>query len=136
MKEMLSRTATTFGGRNGEIRETSSGITYKLAKPKEMGGIGLDGTDPEELFSVGYGSCFASSMEHLLQTDKVEYKDLYVKVETKLLMKKNEGFNFKLIVEARIAGVDQDTMDKYVNAAKDFCPYSKAFKGNIDIDFV
>ena len=136
MKEMLSRTATTFGGRNGEVKDTSSGFTYKLAKPKQMGGIGLKGTDPEELFSVGYSSCFASSMEFLLQTDKVEYKDLYVKAETKLLMTQNEGFKFKLIVEARIDGVDLDTLDKYVSAAKDFCPYSKAFKGNVDVEFI
>ena len=127
MKEILSRTATTFGGRNGEIRDTSSGLSYKLAKPKQMGGIGLDGTDPEELFSVGYSSCFASSMEHLLNTDKVKYDDLFVKAETKLLMIENEGFKFKLVVKARIKGVDKDVQDKYVEASKSFCPYSKAF---------
>lgn len=136
MKEVLSRTATTYGGRNGEIKDTTSGITYKLSKPKQMGGIGLEGTDPEELFSAGYSSCFASSMEYLLVTDKVEYKDLYVKAETKLLMIPNEGFKFKLVVEARINGVDQKTLDKYTQGAKEFCPYSKAFKGNVDIEFI
>lgn len=136
MKEILNRTATTFGGRNGEIRDTSSGFTYKLAKPKQMGGIGLDGTDPEELFSVGYSSCFASSIEHLLQADKVKYESLYVKAETKLLMIENEGFKFKLIVEARIKGVDQNTLDKYIKDAKEFCPYSKAIEGNVDIEYI
>lgn len=136
MKEILSRTATTFGGRNGEVRDTTSGLTYQLAKPKQMGGIGLHGTDPEELFSVGYSSCFASSMEHLLQTDKIKFKDLYVQAETKLLMVENEGFKFKLIVKARIKGVEKDVQDKYIESAKDFCPYSKAFKGNIKIEFI
>ncbi|MCD4827566.1 MAG: Ohr family peroxiredoxin [Acholeplasmataceae bacterium] len=136
MKEMLSRKATTYGGRNGEVRDTTSGLTYKLAKPKQMGGIGLEGTDPEELFSVGYSSCFASSMEYLLQNDKVKYEDLSVQVETKLLMVPNEGFKFALVVKARINGVDQETLDKYILGAKDFCPYSKAFKGNIDIEFI
>ncbi len=82
MKEFLSRTATTYGGRNGEIRDTNSGMTYKLAKPNEIGGKGLEGTNPEELFSVGYSSCFASSLEYLLQNAKVQYEDLYVKAET------------------------------------------------------
>ncbi len=136
MKEILTRTATTFGGRNGEIKDTTSGLTFKLAKPKQMGGIGLDGTDPEELFSVGYSSCFASSMEYLLQNDKVEYESLYVKADTKLVMVENEGFKFKLIVEARIKGVDKTTLDKYIKGAKDFCPYSKAIKGNVDIEFI
>lgn len=136
MKEILSRTATTYGGRNGTIKDTQSGLEYKLAKPKEMGGVGLDGTNPEELFSVGYSSCFASSLEYLLQNDKVKYEDLYVKAETKLLMIENEGFRFKLIVEARVNGVEQDVQNKYVEMAKNFCPYSKAFKGNIEVVFI
>lgn len=136
MKEILSRTATTYGGRNGTIKDTQSGVEYKLAKPKEMGGVGLDGTNPEELFSVGYSSCFASSLEYLLQNDKVKYEDLYVKAETKLLMIENEGFRFKLIVEARVNGVEQDVQNKYVEMAKNFCPYSKAFKGNIEVVFI
>lgn len=136
MKEILSRTATTYGGRNGTIKDTQSGVEYKLAKPKEMGGVGLKGTNPEELFSVGYSSCFASSLEYLLQNDKVKYEDLYVKAETKLLMIENEGFRFKLIVEARVNGVEQDVQNKYVEMAKNFCPYSKAFKGNIEVEFI
>ena len=136
MKEILSRTATTYGGRNGTIKDTQSGVEYKLAKPKEMGGVGLKGTNPEELFSVGYSSCFASSLEYLLQNDKVKYEDLYVKAETKLLMIENEGFRFKLIVEARVNGVDQEVQNKYIEMAKNFCPYSKAFKGNIEVVFI
>ena len=136
MKEILSRTATTYGGRNGTIKDTQSGIEYKLAKPKEMGGLGLEGTNPEELFSVGYSSCFASSLEYLLQNDKVKYDDLYVKAETKLLMIENEGFKFKLIVEARVKGLDDEKQKSYIEQAKNFCPYSKAFKGNIEVEFI
>ena len=79
---------------------------------------------------------FASSLEYLLQNDKVKYEDLYVKAETKLLMIENEGFRFKLIVEARVNGVEQDVQNKYVEMAKNFCPYSKAFKGNIEVVFI
>lgn len=136
MKEVLTRTATTYGGRNGEIKDTSSGIEYKLAKPKEMGGVGLEGTNPEELFSVGYSSCFASSLEYLLKNEEVEYKDLYVKADTKLLMIEDEGFKFKLIVKVRINGVSDDVRKAYIEKAKNFCPYSKAFKGNIEVDFI
>lgn len=136
MKEILSRTATTYGGRNGEVKDTQSGIEYKLAKPKEMGGVGLEGTNPEELLSVGYSSCFASSLEYLLQNDKVKYEDLYVKAETKLLMYENVGFKFKLIVKARVNGVSKDVQDSYVEKASHFCPYSRAFKGNIEVDFI
>ncbi len=136
MKEILSRKATTYGGRNGHIKDTHSGIEYKLAKPKEMGGVGLDDTNPEELFSVGYSACFSSSLEYLLQNNQVSYNDLYVKAETKLLMIENEGFKFKLVVEARISGVEEEVQHKYIELAKNFCPYSKAFKGNIDVEFI
>ena len=136
MKEMLSRSATTIGGRDGIVKDTQSQMTFKLAKPKEMGGSGLDGTNPEELFSVGYSACLASSMEYLLNVEKVKYDHLYVKAETKLLMIENKGFEFKLIVEARILGVDKETEKAFVIKAKNFCPYSKAISGNVEIEMV
>lgn len=136
MKEFLSRTATTYGGRNGEIKDTNSGMTYKLATPIEMGGDGQEGTNPEELFSVGYSSCFASSLEYLLKNAKVQYEDLYVKAETKLMAIPNEGFRFKLVVEARIKGVDEKTQEIFVEMARGFCPYSKAIQGNVEVEFI
>jgi len=136
MKLILKRNATTYHGRNGVVKDTQSGLETTLSKPKEMGGFGGKGTNPEELFAMGYSSCLASSMEYLLMTDNVKYEDLYVKAVAELVMDPEKGFEFQLTVEARIQGVTKDIEKSYVDKAYDFCPYSKAIRGNVEVKFV
>ena len=136
MNQILERSATTYGGRNGVIKDMASKVELKLAKPVEMGGAGLPGTNPEELFSAGYSSCFASSIEYLLMTSGIKYEGITVKATTKLVANPETGFQFQLFVEARIQGVTQEIEKDYVQKAYGFCPYSKAIKGNVDIKFI
>ena len=136
MKKFLERTATAFGGRDGEIRDTQSGYSVKLSKPAEMGGVNPKGTNPEELFSIGYSSCFASSLEYLLIANGVVYEFLSVKADTALMMDEKTGFSFALTVKARIQGVSKEVEKEYIQKAYNFCPYSKAIKGNVNVTFV
>jgi len=136
MKKFLERTATAFGGRDGEIKDTLSGYSVKLSKPAEMGGVNPKGTNPEELFSIGYASCFASSLEYLLQANKVSYESLSVKADTALMMDEKTGFSFKLTVKAVVKGVTKEVEQEYIQKAYNFCPYSKAIKGNVDVNFI
>jgi lipoyl-dependent peroxiredoxin len=136
MKKFLKRTATTFGGRDGEVRDTQSGYSVKLSKPAEMGGMNPKGTNPEELFSIGYSSCFASSLEYLLMANQVEYQSLSVKADTALMMDEKTGFRFALTVKATIQGVSKEVEKEYIQKAYNFCPYSKAIKGNVNVKFV
>jgi organic hydroperoxide reductase OsmC/OhrA len=78
MQKILERKATTYGGRNGLVKDTQSGLKAQLAKPVEMGGVVNSNTNPEELFSMGYSSCFASSLEYLLQSSQTPYTDIKV----------------------------------------------------------
>lgn len=136
MKKFLERTATAFGGRDGEIRDTQSGYSVKLSKPAEMGGVNPKGTNPEELFSIGYSSCFASSLEYLLIANRITYESLSVKADTALMMDEKTGFSFALTVKARIQGVSKEVEKEYIQKAYNFCPYSKAIKGNVNVTFV
>ena len=136
MKKFLERTATAFGGRDGEIRDTQSGYSVKLSKPAEMGGVNPKGTNPEELFSIGYSSCFASSLEYLLIANGVVYEFLSVKADTALMMDEKTGFSFALTVKARIQGVSKEVEKEYIQKAYNFCPYSKAIKGNVNVTFI
>lgn len=136
MKKFLERTATAFGGRDGEIRDTQSGYSVKLSKPAEMGGVNPKGTNPEELFSIGYSSCFASSLEYLLVSNRISYESLSVKADTALMMDEKTGFSFALTVKATIQGVSKDVEKEYIHKAYNFCPYSKAIKGNVEITFI
>lgn len=136
MNQILERSATTYGGRNGVIKDMASSVELKLSKPLEMGGIGAPGTNPEELFSAGYSSCFASSIEYLLLTSKISYDAISVKATTKLVAHPEKGFLFQLLVDAKIKGVSKEVEKEYVEKAYGFCPYSKAIKGNVDVKFI
>ncbi|MFU8793397.1 MAG: Ohr family peroxiredoxin [Acholeplasmataceae bacterium] len=135
MQQLLERYATTYHGRDGVIKDTQSGLETRLSKPKEMGGSKAEGTNPEELFAMGYSSCLASSMEYLLKNDGVTYDDLSVKATAGLVMHPEKGFLFKLTVEANIKGVSKDVEASYIKNAYDFCPYSKAIRGNVEVTF-
>jgi len=133
--KILERQATTIGGRDGIIKDTQSTIELKLAKPQEMGGKLAKGTNPEELFAMGYSSCFESSIEFLLQSSKQAYEDIEVTVTASLVKDGDSGFKFEALVNAKIMGVTKDIEKKYIEMAYQFCPYSKAIKGNVDIKF-
>lgn len=133
--KILERQATTFGGRNGKIKDAQSGLELTLSKPQEMGGKLAKGTNPEELFSMGYSSCFASSIEFLLQSDEQAYDDIEVSVTTSLVKDGSEGFKFEALIDAKIFGVSKEVEEKYINMAYQFCPFSKAIKGNVDVTF-
>jgi Ohr subfamily peroxiredoxin len=136
MNKFLERSATTFGGRDGVIKNMASNMELKLAKPIEMGGSPSVGTNPEELFSAGYSSCFASSMEYLLMTEGVPYEAISVKATTELMADPAKGFQFRLVVNAKIEGVSKEVEKTFIEKAFGFCPYSKAIKGNVDVVFV
>ena len=134
MKEMLQRTVTAINGRDGHVTDTTSGITYDLRKPIEMGGIDKKGTDPEALFAAGYASCLASSIEYLLTANSISFDEVSVKATNHLMMVPNKGFQFKLTVETRIKGVSSDIEDEYTIKGQAFCPFSRAIKGNVEIE--
>jgi len=136
--EILRRSVTSHNGRNGYVTSTDRDFKLDLAIPKEMGGAGdLTKTNPEELFAAGYSSCFSSSMQYMMQVENIEAKDFYAKA-TVMLSKdeKQGGFKFSVRMEASITGVDDKTKKDIINKAYQFCPYSRAIRGNIDVEIV
>ena len=131
---LFTRQATTTGGREGTVHNTLSGLELVLAKPQEMGGQNTQGTNPEELFSVGYSACFASSIEFLAQQQNIAYERLAVNAKTALVMEE-QGFKFALEVQVVLEGVTKEQKTELIQAAYHFCPYSKAIMGNVDVTF-
>jgi Ohr subfamily peroxiredoxin len=136
MNKILERSATITGGRDGLIDDMSSGLELKMTKPQEMGGKDSSGTNPEELFAAGYSSCFASSLEYLLLSEKIKFDQIIVKATTELLANPTTGFYFKLLVKVTLKGVSEETRKTYIEKAYNFCPYSKAIKGNVEVIFI
>jgi Ohr subfamily peroxiredoxin len=136
MKPLLSRKATTKGGRNGTISLATSNQTITMSKPIEMGGTSNDHTNPEELFAAGYSACFASSLEYLLQAQEEAYTDIEVLSETTLVKDGDKGFKFAIELVVDIKGIDEAKKEMFVNQAYQFCPYSKAINGNVEVNIV
>ncbi len=131
--KILTRKATTKGGRNGTINAEDGALSLEMGKPKEMGGTATDKTNPEEIFAAGYSACFASSLEFLLENDKVDYDTIEVTVACNLVKDPDGGFKFDIDLDVTLEGLDEKAKEHYIQGAYNFCPYSKAMKGNVDI---
>ncbi len=133
--KILSRKATTQGGRDGVVKTPNDTLVLDMAKPEEMGGEKNTKTNPEELFAMGYSACFASSLEFLLTQSGVDFKGIVVEADASLIADQSKSFNFELSVTVELEGVDNEVAKDFVDKAKAFCPYSKAIEGNVRVHF-
>jgi len=137
-KEILRRTMKSVNGRNGYIESQDRDFKLDLSIPKEMGGDeDLTKSNPEELFAAGYSSCFSSSMQHMMQSQHIEYQSFYAEAICRLITDEQKGgFKFAVTMKASILGVDEETKKKIIKQAYQFCPYSRAILGNVDVELV
>jgi Ohr subfamily peroxiredoxin len=129
--------ATTVGGRNGRIKTSDGIIDMESRLPKEFGGPGGDYTNPEMLFAAGYSSCYGSAVKLTAEKLGVDIKPDDISVTTDVtLMKDPDDGGFKLAAKITLAmeGVDDDKVKRIAEKAHEVCPYSKATRGNIDVE--
>lgn len=134
LEKVLYRTdATVTGGREGRGATADGRLAVTLSTPKELGGGGGPGTNPEQLFAIGYSACFIGAMKFVATRDKVALPaDLSV---TGVVGIGPLPSGFGIEVELRIAlpGLAPDVARRIVDAAHVVCPYSNATRGNIDV---
>ncbi|MDX2223213.1 MAG: Ohr family peroxiredoxin [Rhodospirillaceae bacterium] len=130
MKALYTAVATTTGGgRNGGSGATSDGkVTLSFSMPKDLGGPGGDGTNPEQLVALGYSACFGSALAFVAGQKKIAAGR--VAVTCKVVMGRNDagGFAFEFEIEASLPDLPQADADALVAAAHQVCPYSNAFR--------
>ena len=132
-KVLYTADALVTGGRDGHGRSADGELEVDLRVPKEMGGPG-GGTNPEELFAVGYAACFESALGGVARRQKLEIGAVTINSSVGLLPTGDRGF--KLTVTLNVAmpsGVDRQVAAELVHAAHQVCPYSNATRGNIDV---
>jgi osmotically inducible protein OsmC len=133
-KVLYTAQAHVTGGRMQGHGETSDGtLAVDLRIPKDLGGEG-EGTNPEQLFAVGFGSCFESAVQAVARRRKLEVDD--VEVDSKVMLLPTEERGFKLAVELDLtlpSVEDRSAAEDLVRAAHKVCPYSNATRGNIDV---
>ncbi len=124
-------TATTQGGRNGRAVLANGGLALAMALPKEMGGSG-DGHNPEQLFALGYSSCFGQAI--LALAKKHELDGAAAKVTCAVTIDKDEvSFGLKVELKVSLPGADKQKVQALVEDAHKICPYSRATRGNVPV---
>jgi len=123
--------ATTSGGRNGRAVLENGGLALAMALPKDLGGAG-DGQNPEQLFALGWSSCFGQAI--LVLAKKHGLDGQAAKVTCEVTLNVNDGA-FSLSAELKVAlpGADKAKLQALIEDAHTICPYSKATKGNVPV---
>jgi osmotically inducible protein OsmC len=132
-KVLYTAHATATGGREGRGVTSDNSIDVKLTTPKELGGAGAAGTNPEQLFAIGYSACFLGAMKFVGGRDKIA-----VPADTSVngsvgIGPVPTGFAIEVELKISLPGLDRATAERLVAAAHIVCPYSNATRGNIDV---
>ncbi|MDR1755395.1 MAG: organic hydroperoxide resistance protein [Culturomica sp.] len=133
MEILYKATAVTEGGGDGRVRSSDNRIDMKLSTPKEMGGQGGDGTNPEQLFSAGYSACLSSAIGFVARQEKLSLKSMAVQVETGIGPNGKGGFIFSLVIDVTLGGLSQAKAEELVKKAHLVCPFSNSTAGNVKL---
>lgn len=123
--------ASTKGGRDGRAILEEGGFGLAMALPKAIGGSG-EGMNPEQLFALGYSSCFGSAVLAIARKHSVDASAAKVTAEV-TLDKDATSFGLAVALSLHLPGVDADKAQTILNEAHEICPYSKATRGNIPV---
>jgi Ohr subfamily peroxiredoxin len=123
----------TGGREEGHGRSADGELDVRLRVPKEMGGAG-GGTNPEELFAVGYAACFESALGTVARRRHLDAGQLAIDSAVSLLPAGNGAFRLAVTLDVSLPSVaDRETAAQLVREAHQVCPYSNATRGNIDV---
>ncbi|MFF3455268.1 organic hydroperoxide resistance protein [Streptomyces sp. NPDC002730] len=132
--EFYTRRRPVTGGRtSGHGRTNDGALDVQLRVPKEMGGDG-GGTNPEQLFAVGYAACFEGALGVVGRRERVEAGDVSIDSRVNLLPTEDRGFKIAVELHVTLPQIqDPEQAARIVAAAHQVCPYSNATRGNIDV---
>ena len=133
MKALYTAHAHATGGREGSAATDDAKVDVKLSTPKELGGGGGAGTNPEQLFAAGYAACFHSALQLTARQRGKDLGDSSVGAKVSI-GKEGEGFGLAVELEVVIPGMPHDEAQELADAAHQVCPYSNATRGNIPVE--
>ena len=126
--------AHVTGGRTeGHGRTSDGALEVDLRAPEELGGV-RGGTNPEQLFAIGFAACFESALGAVARRRRQEIGDVAIDAKVMLLPTEERGFKLAVTLAVTLPSVDDpDVAAELVRAAHHVCPYSNATRGNIDV---
>ena len=125
--------ATATGGRDGHASTSNKVVDVKLTTPKELGGAGAAGANPEQLFAAGYAACFIGAMKFVADQSKTKLPDDLSINSTVGIGQIPGGFGIEMDLQISAPGMDKAAVQTIVDAAHHVCPYSNATRNNIDV---
>jgi Ohr subfamily peroxiredoxin len=132
-KVIYTAEAHVTGGRvEGHGRTSDGALEVDLRTPPEMGGEG-GGTNPEQLFAIGYAACFESALAAVARRQKIETGDVGIDSKAMLVTGEERSFTIAVELAVTLSSIEDDTAIGLVEAAHKVCPYSNATRGNIEI---
>ena len=131
MTPIVTVSATTKGGREGRASLDAGGMALAMSLPKELGGA-ADGMNPEQLFALGYSSCFGQAILAVAKKHDVDARNARVTCAV-TLNKDKTSFALSVDLTVAIPGADRAKVEALVNDAHQICPYSKATRGNVPV---
>ncbi|MGZ9809860.1 organic hydroperoxide resistance protein [Pseudoroseicyclus sp. H15] len=134
-KEVVySISATATGGRDGHAQTSDGALDVNLVTPKEMGGAGGDGVNPEQLFATGYAACFLGALKAYARSKSVKVpEDATVTTTVGIGPREDKGFGLDVKIEVSLPGIEKDVAEDLVAGAHHVCPYSDATRGSLSI---
>jgi osmotically inducible protein OsmC len=122
------------GGRDGHVKSTDGKIDLDTRPPKEMGGSG-EGVNPELLFSAGYSACFLGALRVVARMEKVDLDDATgITAQIGFGKDSEGGYGLTARLIGYLPGLEQPQAEELMEKAHQFCPYSKATRGNISVE--
>ena len=137
-KALYTAHATSTGGRTGSTESSDGKIRLQLSTPKELGGDGGPGTNPEQLFASGYSACFIGAMKAVAARQKIALPaDVSIQADVSIgpMAGKPGAFGIGVAMAVTVPGMDRAAVETLVKTAHEVCPYSNATRGNIDVTF-
>lgn len=128
--------ATATGGRAGTAKTDDGALDVALSTPRQLGGAGGAGTNPEQLFAAGYAACFIGAMKAVAARQKLALPgEVSIASSVGIGPMTGKPGAFGIAVEMRISvpGMDHAALQALVATAHEVCPYSNATRGNIDV---
>jgi lipoyl-dependent peroxiredoxin len=135
-KSVYTAHATSTGGRTGSTKSDDGRIALTLSTPKELGGDGGAGTNPEQLFASGYSACFIGAMKAVAAKQKIALPaEVSIKADVSIgpMTGKPGAFGIAVAMAISVPGMDKAAAQALVTAAHEVCPYSNATRGNIEV---
>jgi len=135
-KILYTAQVTATGGRDGRAVSSNQALDVALSTPRELGGAGGPGTNPEQLFAAGYSACFLSALKFVAGKSRIALPADSRVTGTVGIGPIPTGFALKVELQISVPGLPKHQVHSLVEQAHVVCPYSNATRGNVDVSLV